>query len=406
MTLAVVSSHPVQYHAPVYRALQAQFGVAVSAIYGSDFSVAGYRDREFGVEFAWDTDLLSGYESIFLSRATDGGARAVEEVTAAGIGQALRQLRPSAVLLPGYALPLYRAAFWQAQRLGLPVLFRGEVADHARARGRVKRAARDLALRLFYRRSAALLAIGQAAYSHYRRLGCPEQKLFFSPYCVDTTPFQPDEAGRAAWRSVARAELGLADDQRVILFCGKLSPRKGCDLALEAAGRLPDELRRQTALVFLGDGELRAALQTTAAATPALPVRFVGFQNQQQLSRYYHAADLLVLPSRQEETWGLVVNEALHHGLPAVVSDVVGCAPDLIRPGVTGEVAPAGQVDALTAALARVLAAPNDAARRDACRQQAAGYSVARAAEGLARGLAFALGQPASQPDLSGKERR
>ena len=47
--LAVIESHPVQYHAPVYRAVQRDFGVPVTAIYGSDFSVAGYRDREFGV---------------------------------------------------------------------------------------------------------------------------------------------------------------------------------------------------------------------------------------------------------------------------------------------------------------------------------------------------------------------
>ncbi|HEY0304994.1 MAG TPA: hypothetical protein VGC44_08470, partial [Longimicrobiales bacterium] len=79
--LAVIETHPIQYHAPVYRELQANFGITVSAIYASDFSVAGYVDTEFGVSFAWDTDLLSGYEHQFLTRVAHGGARNAESAT-------------------------------------------------------------------------------------------------------------------------------------------------------------------------------------------------------------------------------------------------------------------------------------------------------------------------------------
>jgi len=385
VTLAVVSTHPIQYHAPVYRALQSEFGIPVTAVYGSDFSVAGYRDREFGVEFAWDTDLLSGYDSVFLSKAANGGAGSVEKVTADGLGQILRQFRPDALLLIGYSLPLYRAAFWHAQRMNLPVLFRAEVTDHALARSRLKSVARDQALRLFYRRCAALLAIGQRSKAHYQRLGVPGEKIFFSPYCVDTAPFQLSEAARRDLRSAARVALNLDDDQQVILFCGKLSWRKGPDLALQAIRHLPEDMRRLAALIFLGDGEMRSALQSMASSSPAVDVRFLGFQNQHKLSQYYHASDLLVLPSRQGETWGLVVNEALHHGIPAVVSDAVGCAPDLIQEGVTGEVFQTDRVDDLASALARTMESPNDEARLVQCRQQVDKYTMTRAAEGIAR---------------------
>src|SRR5437588_6156086 len=96
--LAVIETHPVQYHAPVYRALQQHFGIPVTAIYGSDFSVAGYHDQEFGARFAWDTDLLSGYSSVFLSRVDRGGARSIDAVSARGVGEALRRVSPRAVL--------------------------------------------------------------------------------------------------------------------------------------------------------------------------------------------------------------------------------------------------------------------------------------------------------------------
>jgi len=388
MTLAVVSTHPIQYHAPVYRALQAQFGVPVTAIYGSDFSVVGYHDREFGADFAWDTDLLTGYTNIFLSQVAHGGARSVEEITANGVGRALRQIRPRALLLIGYSDRLYQAAFWQARQLHLPLLFRAEVTDHALARSQIKSVLRDQILRFLYRRCSALLYIGQHSQTHYRRLGCPEHKLMFSPYCVDAAPFQTDEHAREQLRDVTRASLNLNDDQQVILFCGKLSERKGPDLIIEAVKQFPAASREQTAVLFLGDGDMRPALNAMAASSPAVETRFVGFQNQQALSQYYHAADLLVLPSRQGETWGLVVNEALHHGLPCVVSDAVGCAPDLVQAGVTGEVFHSGQSNDLSHALMRVISTPNDESRRTRCRQQVEGYTVNRAAQGIAQAYA------------------
>ena len=83
---------------------------------------------------------------------------------------------------------------------------------------------------------------------------------------------------------------------------------------------------------------MRGTLVELANHTPKVRAIMAGFQNQTQLSRFYHAADVFVLPSRVGETWGLVVNEALHHGLPCVVSDRVGCAPDLVIPDETGEI--------------------------------------------------------------------
>ena len=66
--LTVVATHPTQYHAPVYRWLQTRLGIPVTVLYGSDFSVAGYRDPEFATTLAWETDLLSGYSARFLAR--------------------------------------------------------------------------------------------------------------------------------------------------------------------------------------------------------------------------------------------------------------------------------------------------------------------------------------------------
>ncbi|HEY8461646.1 MAG TPA: glycosyltransferase, partial [Blastocatellia bacterium] len=120
--LAVIETHPIQYHAPVYRALQSKYGVPTTAIYGSDFSVVGYRDREFGAELAWDTDLLSGYEQVFLSKVESGGARNFEEVSANGLNDALRKVAPKMALIVGYSPRFNQSAIYEVWKAGYPIL--------------------------------------------------------------------------------------------------------------------------------------------------------------------------------------------------------------------------------------------------------------------------------------------
>src|SRR5262249_5291145 len=152
----------------------------------------------------------------------------------------------------------------------------------------------------------------------------------------------------------------------------------------QAVKALPADVCERIVIAYLGDGALRGDLETLAAQRAQVRALFLGFQNQRQLSRFYHAADLLSLPSRFSETWGLVVNEALHHGLPCVVSDRVGSLPDLVEAGRTGEWCPADSEPELTAALTRALALAGRADVREACRRKVADYTVDRAAEGVA----------------------
>jgi glycosyltransferase involved in cell wall biosynthesis len=382
--LAVIETHPVQYHAPVYRKLQARFGIPVTAIYGSDFSVEGYRDAEFGAQFAWDTDLLAGYNQIFLSRVSDGGAGNFEEISTQGLEGALRKLDPSAVLVLGYSPHFNRAAFYYAWKAKRPILFRGETTDHARNRSAVKALARDVFLRQCYHHSAKLLYIGQHSHHHFKRLNCPDEKLVFSPYCVDTSPFSIDDDARMKLRPVTRQSLNISEEDVVLLFSGKLSHRKGPDLILQAVKQMSSELREKISIVFLGSGQLRDELERMAQEIPQVKVIFPGFQNQTQLSRFYHAADLLVLPSRESETWGLVVNEALHHGLPCVVSKAVGCAPDIVDADITGAVFETGSSQSLASALQQVFKIIRRDETRRNCRQKVGDYSIENAARGIA----------------------
>lgn len=396
LMLAVIDTHPVQYRAPVYRALEHRFGLQVTAVYGSDASLVGYRDSEFGVSVTWDTDLLSGYRSVFLSSRLRNSQEALPDWrTTRRVKIALAEIRPRAVLVVGYSPRFYRVAASCAWHMGVPVLFRGETTDHAWRRGLAKRIARDWMLRRFYGGCARLLYLGRRSYEHFRRLGCAEEKLIFSPYCVDASTFRWNDAARAELRSAGRTDLGVDERDSVLLFSGKLSARKGPDLLLRAVKESCASVCGRIIVVFLGDGPMRESLRALAQDTPRTEVRLLGFRNQSELSRYYHAADVLVLPSLQGETWGLVVNEALQHGLPCVLSAAVGCVPDLIDPGTTGEVFDTGSVKSLAAALGRAMRLVGRADVRAQCREKVGGYTIERAAEGIARAYRAVVGTPA-----------
>jgi glycosyltransferase involved in cell wall biosynthesis len=309
----------------------------------------------------------------------------VQETSTRGLGPVLRKLGPGPVLLVGYSPRFHQLACFQAWTTGRPLLLRAETTDHALRRGSLNVWLRDRALRWLYRQCDRLLYVGRRSVQHFKRLGCPDEKLVFSPYCVDTSPFELGETARRRLRSRTRNRLGIRTEDKVLLLSGKLVRRKRPDLLLQAIKLLPVDVRERIRVLALGNGDQQAALETLARESPPVALSCLGFQNQTQLSAYYHAADLLVLPSESGETWGLVVNEALHHGLPSVVSDAVGSAPDLIECGVTGDVFESGSARGLASALARAWPLMGQSHVRQQCHLEISGYTVEKAAEGIAR---------------------
>jgi glycosyltransferase involved in cell wall biosynthesis len=387
--LAVIGTHPVQYQAPVYAVVEQKFGISVHAIYGSDFSIRGGFDQLFQKSITWDNFTIDARSTTFLSTVAERSPRSVTEISAAGLDQALKRVSPAAVLLTGYSPKFHLAAFAAVRWRGIPILFRAETTDHTWQGSPARAWVRDQLLRLLYRNCKSLLPIGTRSREHYKRLGCPEAKLVLAPYCVDLSAFATDEESRERLRIPTRRELEVADTDVVLLFSGKLARHKGPHLLIDAVRCLPQAERSRIVVIFVGSGPEQERLQAQAAGDDPVRVRFAGFQNQTQLSPYYHAADLFVMPSAPyppyKETWGLVVNEALHHGLPCVVSDSVGCAIDLIEIGKTGEIAATGNPESLAAGIVRALPLAGDPHVRRQCRNRVSRFTVEQAAAGIAQ---------------------
>ena len=379
--LALFATHPVQYHVPIWRGLAKTPGLEVTVYYFSNHSIRGTVDAGFDVPVAWDVPLLEGYEHEFISRTAD--LARPNSVGVPNAGRVLRDGRYDCVLLLGYMHRFERQVIRAARRLGIRTVMRGEFADIGRHRGLVRRLVRGQYLKWFYSHVDAFCYIGEEARRHLLERGIPEEKLFFSPYSVDSTLF---EAQRRMYdRGERRADLGLTEDCFTFLFSGKLIPRKDPLILLEALRRL--HRHEQVALIVLGDGPLKT--QVVKLGSDLLGSRFLfrGFVNQSQLGQYFLAADAFVLPSNVE-TWGLVVNEAMHFGLPVIVSDQVGCHRDLVIEGKTGLIFQSGDAQALSFALQHLMQDTAEAKRMGRNAQQHIRlYSTEASVAGIMRAI-------------------
>ncbi len=392
--LAYLVSHPIQYQAPLLRRIALEPTIDLTVLFGSDFSVRGYKDRGFGVEVAWDTPLLDGYRSEFLRPLRDTGHVSPTTPISRGIVRRLQQSDGSpafdALWVHGYASINSLQAILAASALGIPVLLRAESWLADRARSPWKLILNSAFFMLLGRGISAVLPIGtvNAAYwTHYFGSSVPQ---FLMPYAVNNEYFAGLAAAAVPRELELRAELGLSPHRPVILFASKLQQRKHADHLLEAYSRFIGDraTQKRPYLVVVGDGEQRTQLEAQARQLGVEDVRFAGFRNQSELPRFFQLADVFVLPSRHEP-WGLIVNEAMASGCPVIVSTDVGCHADLITDGVEGCVFPVGDIGALTQALRRVFSTPETAARMgEAARRRIGRWTYEEDVQGLQRALA------------------
>jgi glycosyltransferase involved in cell wall biosynthesis len=416
--LAILTTHPIQYFAPWFRYLATLFDLEV--LYAHQQDAAGQSAAGFGVNFEWDVPLLEGYPYRWLKNVsrrpglqTFGGCDTPE------LFDLIHPRNFDALLVLGWNRKSFMQGIRAAWKNKVPVMARGD-SQLGTQRSAVKRAVKVLPYRWFLPRIDAHLYVGQRNREYLRHYGVRDEQLFFSPHFVDNDFFATKAAEVRGQRLEIRSQLGIPRDATVALFVGKFIPKKRPMDLVKAAQLVQDRQRdSKLHLLFVGSGELGDQLRAhchvvfdaeqpqttrrrdnkTTRQQKSGPVvsrqssrsrsedvvsgrspraSFAGFRNQSELPAFYVAADVLVLPSDANETWGLVVNEAMACGVPAIVSDAVGCACDLIDEGSTGWTFPVGGVAALGPLLVDFRGA-----NREALRRKCKTYSIRGATGGL-----------------------
>jgi glycosyltransferase involved in cell wall biosynthesis len=365
LRLAIVTTHPIQYYAPVFRALAQQEALELRVFYTAAQAANEKRhDPGFGRAVEWDIPVLDGYPHEFVANGAE---------------------RPRSDRFPWPADPKLNAAIaaWQADallvygwnahgHLGVLRYFKGRVPIFFRGDSTLldplpwwRRVFRRALLTWVYRHVDVAIAVGSNNGDYYRWCGLSPERIESVPHSVDTARFAADEAEQTARAARLRDGFGIAADATVFLFAGKFQAKKSPDLLIAAFVQLlvGPGAGLPLHLVLVGNGELEPALKARAAAEPR--IHFLPFQNQTAMPAVYRLGDVFILPSGGPgETWGLALNEAMASGRPIIASSRVGGARDLVEPGKTGWTFDAGDRDRLVAALAEAASAQRESLRR------------------------------------------
>lgn len=349
-----INSHPIQYFVPLYQFLN-RYGITTACWYCSDENVNGHFDRQFGKNIDWDIPLLEGYSFRFFRNWARKPSiyNGFFGLINPGLWWALVKHPPAVVVVHGWASLTNVVSIIISRLRGHTVCLRGESPwNQELLKTRMNRVLKSILLQTFlFKWPNYFLYIGNQNRMFYERMGVSRQKLIFAPYAVDNSRFQSESAIWKRERTALRESLNLQPDATIYLFCAKLIEKKRPQDLISAFARVVNPNKM---LVLVGEGELRTTLERQIDVLGLRNVKLVGFVNQSEIAKYYAAADIFVMTSGIGETWGLSVNEAMNFGMPIVVSNVAGCASDLVQEGETGFTYPCGDVAALHFALEHV----------------------------------------------------
>lgn len=280
-------------------------------------------------EYAWQT--LSDREC---SRVHLLGQASESEASVARLAARLREVltnhRVDVMAVPGWATRSAVTALACCASMGIPVVM---MLDSTRADAR-RTWSMEAVKRRVLRSCGAALVSGTRSAEYAWELGFPRDRIFQGFDVVDNDHFSTESrrirADEPGWRRA------LALPERYFLASGRFVAKKNMQGLLRAYARYLELSSDPWNLVLLGDGPLRPHIESkiNALGIQSKVVR-AGFRQYPELPAHYALAGAFVLPSIVDQ-WGLVVNEAMASGLPVLVSERCGCAPDLVSNGENG----------------------------------------------------------------------
>ncbi|MCD6661281.1 MAG: glycosyltransferase family 4 protein [Lentimicrobium sp.] len=349
--LAIVSSHPIQYNAPMFRLLAKSSVVEPRIFYTWSQSNQTLFDKDFGREIKWDIPLLDGYDYEFTENiSANPGPGSYKGIDCPGLNKSIKKWGADALLVFGWNYKAHLGAMRHFKGK-IPVYFRGDstLLDET---GGWKQQLRRLVLKWVYHYADGAFYVGQNNKQYFLKHGFKEHQLTFAPHAIDIERFSTAVNEDKNIAENFRKDLGIQADDQVMLFVGKFEPKKNPLLLLDAFISLS---LKNCHLVFTGNGQLEAEMKERSKGNSN--IHFMPFQNQSMMPHVYQMADVVALPSQGPgETWGLVVNEAMACSKAVLVSNKTGCAVDLVKNGDNGYIFGSGSYESCKNAINNIMA--------------------------------------------------
>jgi len=311
--------------------------------------VAGKSDTYAWKKVSEDDSFLR----VTLFPETDSASVSPSEIEEA-VHAELDRIQPDAVAVPGWSYPgALTALRWCGQRRTPAVT----MAASAR-RDFTRRWWKEQVKKRVVRHFSAGLVGGARHEAYLQELGISADRVFLGYDVVDNNHFCEGAQRARAEEDARREQFSLPD--RYFLSVSRFVPKKNLPRLIMAYARY----RRRAPnppwdLVLVGEGPERSSIEREIREGIQEHVHLPGFKPYEELPIYYGLADAFVHASTREQ-WGLVVNEAMAAGLPVLVSEQCGCAPDLVVEGSNGYTFDPDGVSELARLLRRVAHSDTD----------------------------------------------
>lgn len=329
--LAIVTTHPIQYYAPLFRLLAQSAALEIKVFYTKGKPDAQQYEPDFGTSISWDIPLLDGYDYHFSENIAHSDKGGFSSIKNPFLIKEIEEYRPESILVFGWAYHSHLQTMRHFKGK-IPVYFRGD-STLLDEKSELKTVLRRFFLSWVYRHVDVALYVGSHNKNYFKAHGLKENQLAFVPHAIENSRFQTLNNEQETQLNTWKQELGFGDTAKVILFCGKFIGKKSPDKLLKAFLQLGD--KNDIHLLFVGNGPLEENLKNTALGNKN--IHFLPFQNQSMMPVVYRLGSFYCLPSSGPgETWGLAVNEAMASGKAVLVSKKCGCSTDLVENGTNG----------------------------------------------------------------------
>lgn len=323
-----------------------------------DLVVMFERTRDHSRNTRYKADKYKNFKAVFPKGIAAGDA----EAFCPSVIGLLSKKKFDYIIVGNYYSPTGMLAIEYMRLMRIPYILSsdgGMVKEDSRFKYKLKKH--------FIGSASGWLSTGKMTTDYLSYYGADREKTVVYPFTSLWNKDILDRPLTKAEKNVFRQKLGMTE-KKIVISVGQFIHRKGYDVLLKACADLDKDIG-----VYIIGGTPTDEYLHMKEELHLEQVHFVDFKNKQELSEYYKAADLFVLPTR-EDIWGLVVNEAMAYGVPVVTTDKCVAGVELVESSVTGQIIPVEDSERLKAAISENIEYSGEIAM--ACLKKMESYTI------------------------------
>jgi glycosyltransferase involved in cell wall biosynthesis len=247
MKLAIITTHPIQYYAPIFKTLSERKKIDVKVFYTRGQQDDHAFDHGFGKAISWDIPLLEGYPYEWVQNTSpQPGSHHFKGIVNPTLIQQVEAWKPDAVLFFGWAYRSHLKAI-RYFKGKIPVYFRGDSTLLGEKKG-IKGLLKYIFLKRVYKNIDHAFYVGTNNKAYFKKYGLKEEQLSFTPHAIDNARFEHNYMQEA---NELRLSLNIKNEDILIVYAGKFESVKNVELLLSAFIKLS---KANTHLLLVGNG--------------------------------------------------------------------------------------------------------------------------------------------------------